>query len=171
RRRNSASARTGSCSRGRRCGSSRSLGIHAREASPNASTAGSISVGRPAVTRRARSSVRGASPSGRVSGCGHGRHAGSRGLVPATAVNRILERVLLVAGGLLVGVALMEVGLRIGAVTYPRTTEAGPELGVLHRPGIRYRYRDEGEAFIEINEEGFRDQERAIAKPPDAVRI
>ncbi|MBI2824161.1 MAG: SGNH/GDSL hydrolase family protein [Planctomycetia bacterium] len=65
----------------------------------------------------------------------------------------------------------IEIVLRLVGIYHPRMTQADPVLGVIHRPSMSYRYRQEGESFVQINSAGFRDEEWPIAKAKDELRI
>lgn len=73
--------------------------------------------------------------------------------------------------GLLAGVIMLELGLRIFGVSYPSFHVADELRGLAPRPGAEGWYRQEGEAYIQINRAGFRDSEHAKPKPLDTVRI
>ena len=64
-----------------------------------------------------------------------------------------------------------EVGLRVAGYTYPLFYTTDEHLGYALRPGMRGWYRKEGEAYVRINSEGWRDRERAREKPPDVFRV
>ncbi len=66
---------------------------------------------------------------------------------------------------------LAEIALRLAGVYYPRTTQADPVLGVLHRPGMKFWSHDENRAWVEYNSAGFRDEEWPIEKPGDEFRV
>jgi hypothetical protein len=79
--------------------------------------------------------------------------------------------VALLVGGTLVAILVVEVGLRIAGIGYPRFYEADPHRGVALRPGAAGWWRKEGEAFIRINSDGLRDREHTRQKPADTYRI
>lgn len=80
-------------------------------------------------------------------------------------------RLLLLCGGLLAGLALAEVALRMAGFSNPSFYTPDRQLGWTFRPGAAGWYRQEGEAYVRINSEGFRDREHTIAKPPGTMRI
>ena len=66
---------------------------------------------------------------------------------------------------------MLEFGLRILGISYPNFYMADELRGLALRPGAEGWYREEGEAYIQINSAGFRDREHAKPKPPNMVRI
>ncbi|MBW3541813.1 MAG: SGNH/GDSL hydrolase family protein [Planctomycetes bacterium] len=80
-------------------------------------------------------------------------------------------RLMLVLAGLLVGLGLCELALRF--VGYGATIPYVPDEWLASRlqPGFRGWQTREGRAFIEINDEGWRDRPHAKAKPPGTLRI
>jgi hypothetical protein len=78
---------------------------------------------------------------------------------------------LLVAGGLLVGLLLVEAGLRLTGYSHPNLYTTDQHRGVALRPGAEGWWRKEGEAYIRINSDGLRDREHAKQKPPGTLRI
>jgi hypothetical protein len=80
-------------------------------------------------------------------------------------------RLLLSCAGLLAGLALGEVGLRVVGFSRPSFYTSDPILGWTFRPGAEGWQREEGQAYVRINSEGFRDRDHAVAKPPGTVRI
>jgi lysophospholipase L1-like esterase len=84
---------------------------------------------------------------------------------------QILLKLSVTAVSLLFMVIIAEIGLRLAGISYPRTTQADMVLGVIHRPGAKFRYRDEGDAWVEYNSDGFRDVQWPIVKPRDEYRI
>ena len=70
-----------------------------------------------------------------------------------------------------VSVALAEIGMRIVGLTFPVFDVYDDVQGVKLMPGRSGWYRKEGEAFLEINSLGYRDDEHDLAPPPDTFRI
>lgn len=83
----------------------------------------------------------------------------------------ISTRLAVLAGALLVCLIVTEVVLRMLGVYYPRTIEEDPVLGFLHRPGMKFWFRDEGGSYVEYNSVGFRDGEWSVDKPAGEFRI
>jgi hypothetical protein len=66
---------------------------------------------------------------------------------------------------------IVELLLRAFGFSYPALYTRDVIVGQRHRPGFAAWYRDEGAAFIEINNDGFRDREHAVPKPTGVYRI
>ena len=89
----------------------------------------------------------------------------------------------LTLGGLLMGVIIGEVGLRVVRVEgYPKIPDvadsaptgfhtADPDLGWKLKPGVSGEWKGEGESFVQVNSDGLRDREHTKAKPPNTLRI
>lgn len=91
----------------------------------------------------------------------------------------------LALSSLVLGFAVGEIGLRVAniqglkklpepghAVFSPSFfTQSDPDLGWSNRPGAKGWWQYEGESYIEINSDGLRDKEYAIAKPKNTFRI
>lgn len=85
---------------------------------------------------------------------------------------RFIERLLLLLGGSLVALLLVEMGLRVSTGPDPRyfyTVDAN--LGGALRPGASGWLREEGEAFVRINSQGLRDREHTKEKPKNTLRV
>ena len=80
-------------------------------------------------------------------------------------------RLLLIAASLVVALLLVEVGLRIAGFTYFNPFIADADVGYSLRPGAEGWWTREGRTYININSQGFRDRERAVAKPSGTFRI
>jgi len=78
---------------------------------------------------------------------------------------------LLVLVGLLFGLAVAEVGLRIAGVTYPLFYRYDPYVGSGLRPGARGYWTKEGGGWVSINSDGLRDVEHTVEKPANTLRI
>jgi len=83
----------------------------------------------------------------------------------------LLARLLLVAGGILVGLSIAEVALRVSGFTYLNPYIVDRDVGFSLRPGAEGWWKQENLTYIKINRNGLRDIEHAIAKPPDTLRI
>lgn len=93
------------------------------------------------------------------------------------------ETVLLSLVGIFTGVVIGEITLRLARIegmgkigdyvdsspTNFHTSD--PQLGWWHKPNSSGLWKDEGEAFIEMNSEGLRDREHTKSKPPNTWRI
>ncbi len=84
---------------------------------------------------------------------------------------KLLFSLFSVVVGLLVGLAAAEVVLRIYGFSSPDFFQADETLGYIYTPGIEGRYTKEGESYVRINSEGFRDAEHSIEKPADVFRV
>jgi hypothetical protein len=84
---------------------------------------------------------------------------------------RIFAKLILVLLGFLFGAIVAEIALRIVGYAYPEFYTLDQVRGYALRPGAEGWYRKEGEAYIRINHDGFRDRDHALVKPPDTVRI
>lgn len=82
-----------------------------------------------------------------------------------------LVKLLVIGGGLVAGLVLVEAGLRLAGIAYPFPWTFDAELGLALRPGAEGVFREEGDANFRINSQGLRDAEHAIVKPPGVVRI
>jgi hypothetical protein len=99
-----------------------------------------------------------------------------RELTPArrcsiSGLRRALRNIPLVCGGLLAGLILAEVGLRILGITYPVFDAYDATRGIALKPGKQGWYRGEGGAYVKINSLGYRDVEHTREKPPGVFRI
>lgn len=84
---------------------------------------------------------------------------------------RILGKLALLLLGVSFGVLIAEIALRVVGYSYPEFYQLDLTRGYALRPGVEGWYRKEGEAYISINSDGFRDREHSIAKRPGAFRI
>ena len=84
---------------------------------------------------------------------------------------RILARLLILIGSVLVSLLIVEVALRIIGFRYLNLYQDDPYLGFALRPGAEGWWRIEGETYIKINSDGLRDRPRSKVKPPNTVRI
>jgi len=81
------------------------------------------------------------------------------------------KKLLLLLGGLLFGLLITEIGLRVVGYSYPDFYVADYDRGVALRPNAAGLYQREGQNYITINSDGLRDREHTKAKPPDTIRI
>jgi hypothetical protein len=80
-------------------------------------------------------------------------------------------RLTALAAAVIFALLLAEIGLRVLGISYPRWLQNHDLLGSVHRPGVAWRQKDEGNAVIRINSLGLRDRERTLEKPAGTVRI
>jgi hypothetical protein len=81
------------------------------------------------------------------------------------------KKLLLVIFGLLVGLLMSEVFLRVIGYSYPIFYQADYYRGFALRPGVTGHYQREGESEVSINSDGLRDREHVKAKPANTIRI
>jgi GDSL-like Lipase/Acylhydrolase family len=81
------------------------------------------------------------------------------------------KKLLLVLFGLLMGLLMSEVFLRVIGYSYPIFYATDYYRGFSLRPGMAGHYQREGESEVRINSDGLRDREHTKAKPADTVRI
>src|SRR5882762_7543677 len=81
------------------------------------------------------------------------------------------KKLLLVIFGLLFGLVMSEIFLRVIGYSYPLFYTTDYYRGFALQPGVAGHYQREGESDVRINSEGLRDREHAKAKPADTVRI
>jgi hypothetical protein len=84
---------------------------------------------------------------------------------------RVLGKFLLVLLGFFFGGIVAEIALRVVGYSYPEFYQLDQTRGYALRPNAVGWYRKEGEAYISINSDGLRDQEHALTKPADTIRI
>jgi hypothetical protein len=77
----------------------------------------------------------------------------------------------MILAGLILGLLVVEAGLRVVGYSFPIFYTTDPERGIALRAGVRGWYRREGKNYVSINSEGLRDREHTKAKPPGTVRI
>lgn len=78
---------------------------------------------------------------------------------------------LLVLASSLVAVAIAEVGLRAAGIGYPNFYTWDEATGGALRPGAEGWFHREVETYIRINGDGLRDEEHAVEKPDNTLRI
>lgn len=84
---------------------------------------------------------------------------------------RLFAKLLLILLGFLIGGLVAEIALRVAGYSYPEFYTRDEVRGAALLPGAEGWYRKEGEAYVRINSDGFRDQEHVIAKPEGTFRI
>jgi hypothetical protein len=72
---------------------------------------------------------------------------------------------------ILLAVIAIEAVLRAAGIAFPDFFRDDPVLGRSLRPGAYGWWTAEGTSYVEINADGMRDREHAIAKPPDVLRV
>ena len=83
----------------------------------------------------------------------------------------LFARLFLLFVGVVAALLIAEVALRVSGFTYFNASIADQDLGYSLRPGAEGWWKKEGLTFVKINNQGFRDHEHAISKPPDTLRI
>jgi hypothetical protein len=85
--------------------------------------------------------------------------------------NRWIGNAPLVLGGFVIGILLVELGLRAINYSSPNFYRTDLYAGAALRAGAEGWWRKEGAAYVKINSEGLRDREHSKAKPPHTFRI
>ena len=75
-----------------------------------------------------------------------------------------LREFLTICFGLLTGLLISEIVLRILNISYPSFYVIDDNLGFSLRPGAEGLYSTEGKAYIKINSGGLRDREHSFEK-------
>ncbi len=83
----------------------------------------------------------------------------------------MLKNIALIAASVVVVLLGAEIVLRIAGVSYPSFYEEDADLGGRLRAGAEGWTHGEGGSFVSINNDGMRDSEHTVAKPPGTVRI
>lgn len=86
-------------------------------------------------------------------------------------LHRSLAKLLLLTVGILLALFVAELALRVFGFSYFNPYIADQELGYSLRPNAEGWWRREGNTYIRINSNGFRDRERNISKPPGTFRV
>ncbi len=73
--------------------------------------------------------------------------------------------------GLIFGVVFVEIGLRVAGIEYIAFHTIDEQRGWVGRPHVSGWYQSEGEAYIQMNSDGFRDREHTKVKPENTFRI
>jgi hypothetical protein len=85
--------------------------------------------------------------------------------------DRLSTKLLLVLTGLVMGLLVVEVGLRLIGYSFPLFYTTDTERGVALSAGAEGWYRREGRNYVRINSEGLRDVEHTKQKPPNTLRV
>lgn len=86
-------------------------------------------------------------------------------------LKRVVGYATLILGGLVFGVLILEIGLRIAGISYPSFSTLDEDSCWAYRPGVQEWYREEGEAYIRISNDGLRDREHSKVKPANTLRV
>ncbi len=81
------------------------------------------------------------------------------------------KRLLLILVGILFGLFITEIFLRVAGYSYPDFYTADYDRGVALRPNTAGLYQREGQNYVTINSEGLRDREHSKTKSADTIRI
>jgi hypothetical protein len=84
---------------------------------------------------------------------------------------QVLAKLLVSLGGILIGLLIAEMILRIINYRYLNLYQDDEYVGYALRPGAEGWSRGEGDAYIKINSDGLRDVEHSKVKPADTLRI
>lgn len=79
--------------------------------------------------------------------------------------------VVALAFGLVLGLVIAEILLRVAGYSSPEFYSADSTFGYALIPGMTGTYSKEGRSSVVINSDGFRDVEHAVAKPDGTFRI
>jgi hypothetical protein len=80
-------------------------------------------------------------------------------------------KILVALASIIIGLVVVEVGLRILGVQYPLFYDYDPYMGYKLRPGIKGYWTTEGRGYVTINSDGLRDHEHPISHPANTLRI
>jgi hypothetical protein len=72
---------------------------------------------------------------------------------------------------IIIGLVVVEIGLRIMGIEYPLFYDYDPYLGNRLRPGAKGYWIDEGDGYVSINSDGLRDYEHPVSHPANTLRI
>ena len=86
-------------------------------------------------------------------------------------MKRFVVNGLLLILSLAFAVLVFEIGLRVAGVSYPMLQTHDEARGFALRAGAAGWWRREGEAYVRINRDGLRDEDHAVAKPENTIRI
>jgi hypothetical protein len=81
------------------------------------------------------------------------------------------KKLLLLSCGLLFGLLISEIFLRVIGYSYPLFYTTDYDRGFALQPGVEGHYQKEGESYVRINSDGLRDREHAKTKPAGTLRI
>jgi hypothetical protein len=81
------------------------------------------------------------------------------------------RKLLLVSFGVLIGLFMSEIFLRVIGYSFPLFYTTDYYRGFTLQPGLEGYYQREGGSYVRINSDGLRDREHSKVKPADTVRI
>lgn len=84
---------------------------------------------------------------------------------------RVHFKFVFVCFGILTGLLLGELALRVAGYSYPEFYQIDLQRGYSLRPGVSGWYSKEGSSYVQINSDGLHDREHSLAKAPDTLRI
>ncbi|MEM8781107.1 MAG: SGNH/GDSL hydrolase family protein, partial [Cyanobacteria bacterium P01_G01_bin.49] len=64
-----------------------------------------------------------------------------------------------------------EIALRIVGISYPSFYQADPYRGHALIPGVSGWWNHEGKGWVSVNQQGLRDRDYSVKKPPNTFRI
>ena len=79
-------------------------------------------------------------------------------------------KILVALVSIIIGLVVVEMGLRILGIQYPLFYDYDPYLGIRLRPGAQGYWITEGKGYVIINSDGLRDQEHPISHAADLLR-
>jgi hypothetical protein len=85
--------------------------------------------------------------------------------------SRLAGNLVLAGAGMLAGLVVCELLLRLLGISFPVYVWMHPVRGVSHIPGVKSSKQYEGHSWIEINSDGWRGPEVALQHPPGTFRI
>jgi hypothetical protein len=80
-------------------------------------------------------------------------------------------KILLALVSIIIGLVVVETGLRLMGIEYPLFYDYDPYLGNKLRPGVKGYYVSEGRGYVSINRDGLRDREHPVSHPANTLRI
>jgi len=86
-------------------------------------------------------------------------------------IKNIVGKFLLVLSSMVFAILIVEMLLRHLDISYPIFYRIDEHIGWDHIPNVEGWFREEGEAYIKINQDGLRDREHKIPKPSNTLRI